>query len=164
LDTNQTGNQVLGNEKIYDIEIDRNTKFVEPKEEKMLNHKRHNSVRSTKEMDKINHRQNSQNEWSNTSSEKARSSKEKINSRNVRQDSPLLGTRSKRKSSNTSSSLPKNSYIDILNNNSIIPEKKIDKPMEYLFDEEWKKALKNIIHQYPIIESLYTCLFIYSIL
>ena len=147
MDTNQTGNQVLGNEKIYDIEIDRNTKFVEPKENKILNHKRHSSIRSTKEMD--NH-----NELINTPIEKLKSNKDKVNSRNIRQDSPVLGTRPKRKSNSHSLSMSKESFIDIDNNDSIIPEKKFDKPMEYLFDKEWKIALKNIINQYPIIESM----------
>ncbi|ORX78620.1 hypothetical protein BCR32DRAFT_294951 [Anaeromyces robustus] len=155
LDTNKTGNQVLGNEKTYDIEIDRNTKFVEPKKERIPNHKRHNSVSLTKEMNKMNLHRNSSNQSLSGPIEKIKSNKEKINSRNIRQDSPVLGTRPRRSSNNNSSSLPKDTFIDVENDDSIIPPKTINKPIEYLFDDKWKKALKNIIHKYPIIQNVY---------
>lgn len=151
MDTNKTGNQVLGNEKTYDIEIDRNTKFVEPKEEKIPNHKRHNSVTLTREMNKMNLHRNSPNELLSGPIERVRSAKDKINARNLRQDSPVLGTRPRKRSS--SSTLTKDTFIDIENDDSMKPESKIDKQKEYLFDEKWEKALKNIIHKYPIIES-----------
>ncbi|OUM60915.1 hypothetical protein PIROE2DRAFT_13206 [Piromyces sp. E2] len=151
LDTNKTGNQVLGNEKTYDIEIDRNTKFVEPKKEKLPNIKRHNSVTLTRDMNKMNLHQNSPNELLSGPIEKVRSTKEKFNSRNIRQDSPVLGTRPRKRSS--SSTLTKDTFIDIENDDPLKPESKIDKPIEYLFDEKWKKALKNIIHKYPLIET-----------
>ncbi|ORX59312.1 hypothetical protein BCR36DRAFT_401859 [Piromyces finnis] len=153
LDTNKTGNQILGNEKTYDIEIDRNTKFVEPKKEKLPNFKRHNSVTLTRDMSKMNLHHNSPNEVLSAPIEKVKSAKEKINSRNIRQDSPVLGTRPRKRSGN--STLMKDTFIDIENDDSMIPESKIDKPMEYLFDDKWKKTLKNIINKYPIIENVY---------
>jgi len=159
LDKNQTGNQVLGNEKTYDIEIDRNTKFVEPKKERIPNHKRHSSVTLTGEMNKMNLHQNSPNESLNAPIEKIRSGRERKNSRTFRQESPILGTRPRSSRNNNSSSLLKESYVDIENDDSIIPKKKIDKPKEYLFDDKWKRALKNIIHKYPIIQSKYNIFF-----